>query len=161
MPWLPALWGKETTDSPNKIAGQTFFWPFFSGLFSIDYQLFPTRFYPLWSPPDVIDIGEQYLRVIGWNAFLHDKCQRPQSISGLRDTVRPMIFGISSNVINAILDPFLIFGIAFFPQMGVAGAALAVLLVILFHASCISGLFGKVKQPTGFTGIILSLTSLS
>lgn len=47
---------------------------------------------------------------------------------GAGDTVRPMYLVIGSNVLNMVLDPFLILGIGPFPALGVAGAAWATLI---------------------------------
>jgi len=47
------------------------------------------------------------------------------AIRATGDTKWPSILMMASGVINAILDPFLIFGIGPFPEMGVQGAALA------------------------------------
>ena len=49
-------------------------------------------------------------------------------LRGIGDTVTPMKIGAMSAALNAILDPFLIFGIGFFPRLEVSGAALATLL---------------------------------
>ncbi len=46
-------------------------------------------------------------------------------LRALGDTVTVVLIGLVTNIINVILDPFLIFGWSFFPEMGVAGAALA------------------------------------
>jgi putative MATE family efflux protein len=71
-------------------------------------------------------MGEQYLVILGWGMpllFFSVISRNVFHASG--DTVRPMIFILISQVINAVLDPFFIFGIGFFPEMGVRGAALA------------------------------------
>lgn len=50
------------------------------------------------------------------------------------DTRTPMYIGVVSNIANAILDPFLIFGWAGLPAWGVAGAAVASLISSLMAA---------------------------
>ena len=44
---------------------------------------------------------------------------------GAGDAITPMVLIIIAALCNAVLDPLLIFGISFFPKMGVNGAALA------------------------------------
>ncbi|MGM0411434.1 MAG: MATE family efflux transporter, partial [Bacillota bacterium] len=57
-------------------------------------------------------------------------------LRGEGNTVTPMIAMILGAVINIILDPFLIFGISFFPKLGVQGAAVATVF-----SRIISGIF--------------------
>lgn len=46
-------------------------------------------------------------------------------LRGIGDTMTPAIMMFSSVVLNMILDPLLIFGVGFFPEYGVRGAAIA------------------------------------
>ncbi|MFO7637331.1 MAG: MATE family efflux transporter [Clostridia bacterium] len=46
-------------------------------------------------------------------------------LRGVGDTKTPMIAGIISGLMNAVLDPFLIYGWWIFPELGVSGAAYA------------------------------------
>jgi putative MATE family efflux protein len=64
-------------------------------------------------------------------------------------TFESMISQITGAVINIILDPLLIFGIGFFPKLGVAGAAIATVFGQSF-AACL-GLFMNVKRNKEIT----------
>ncbi len=49
-------------------------------------------------------------------------------VRGIGDMVTPMLVTGTSVIVNMFLDPLLIFGIGVFPELGVAGAALATVL---------------------------------
>ncbi len=64
------------------------------------------------------------------------------------DTRTPMIVGVVSNVLNAVLDPFLIFGWSGFPELGVAGASIASLICQFIGLAMLIELYRK--QDMGF-----------
>ena len=71
-------------------------------------------------------------------------------LRGVGDTKTPMKMIIFSTLFNIILDPFLILGWGFFPQLGVKGAALATVL-----ARALAGLYGVYILFEGKKGIKL------
>lgn len=91
--------------------------------------LSPWAFAIMGSTPEVREIGTVYLRIffiagpllIAWELF-------SALYRAAGDTKTPFIISVSSNALNIGLDPLLIFGIGPFPELGVAGAALATLI---------------------------------
>lgn len=79
--------------------------------------------------PMVQSYGTQYGKIIymgSLGVFEEAICTKLLQARG--NMVIPMIAQILGALINLILDPILIYGLAGFPQMGVAGAALATVL---------------------------------
>lgn len=76
---------------------------------------------------------EEYMRVwyVGCT-FLFMSMVGGQIFRGLGDTKTPGNLMIASAVINAFLDPMMIFGFLFVPAMGMSGAALATVISRLF-----------------------------
>jgi len=79
--------------------------------------------------PDLIKMGSDYIRIIMIGSFA---MFIPMLFNGILrgegNTFVPMLTMIIGAVLNIILDPFFIFGIGFFPEMGVQGAAVATVL---------------------------------
>ena len=74
----------------------------------------------------LINLASEYIRVIFIGSiFLYVPMIGNNILRGEGNTFVPMISMLIGSIINIILDPFLIFGIGFFPEMGVAGAAYA------------------------------------
>ena len=129
--------GERDVEGANQAVGQTFFLSIIIGVVLLVLtNVFPGVILRLCGiTPDIMDLGTQYLSVFGWGIpfFIFSiLCRNIFAASG--DTLRPMIFAIISQVVNAILDPFLIFGWGFFPEMGVGGAALATVISVFIGA---------------------------
>jgi len=78
---------------------------------------------------EVVRLGTIYLKIIVFEfpaLFIGEAIF--SIFRALGDTTTPMKFTLTSIGCNMILDPILIFGIGPFPEMGIAGAALATVL---------------------------------
>ncbi len=76
--------------------------------------------------PILIDYGTRYIRIIliGSTAMFIPMIAN-NILRGEGNTFIPMITMLIGSIINMILDPLLIFGIGFFPEYGIEGAAIA------------------------------------
>jgi len=77
----------------------------------------------------VLPDASAYLRInlIG-NFTLYLQIIGAAALQGAGDARTPMWAGIIENILNIVLDPFLIYGLGPFPMLGVAGAAIASVL---------------------------------
>lgn len=95
--------------------------------------------------PEVIKLGKTYMQIIlvGISTMFLSMTLGSIFRAG-GDAVTPMIVLVFSTIINIGLDPMLIFGLWIFPELGVAGSALATLIgrgigVIILLVLCFSG----------------------
>jgi putative MATE family efflux protein len=129
--------GERKVEEANIVTGQVLFLSIALGcVLALVINFFPTQILILCgATPDILDFGKQYLTIVGLGmpfTLLNLISRNVYQASG--DSVRPMIFIIISQVWNAIAAPFLIFGWGIFPELGVAGAALAALTANLIGA---------------------------
>jgi putative MATE family efflux protein len=123
--------GENNPEATNHAAGQIYF---LSAVWGLVFILVPHFFADgllslIGATADIIDYARQYLVIISYGAPLIIFVQISSNlIRGSGDAVKPMIITISACVINIILDPFMIFGIGPFPEMGIRGAAWATVI---------------------------------
>jgi len=87
--------------------------------------------------PNLINLGTQYISIILMGSLaLFFPMISNNILRGEGNTFIPMVVMVIGAIINIILDPFLIFGLWFFPQMGIEGAAVATV-----SARLLSGVF--------------------
>jgi len=120
--------GEGNVEATNHVAGQMF--PL-TAIFGIIF-IIPSVFFArplavlLGAPPEVIDLTAQYFVFFGWGIpFVLFRVMARNIFHAAGDMTKPMIAIVVGAVINAALDPFLIFGWGPLPEMGIGGAALA------------------------------------
>jgi len=129
--------GERNIEATNHVAGQIFS---LAGLFGVIFLMVAVFFAEpiltmIGATPDIMDLATQYLTVLGFGIpFVFFMIMASSLLRGSGDAVRPMAFMITATVVNIILDPFLIFGIGPFPEMGVRGAALATVIAQVLGA---------------------------
>ena len=129
--------GERNIEATNHVAGQIFSLVGFFGIIFLVAAVFFSEPILIMSgaTPDIMDYATQYLTVLGFGMpFIFFMIIASNLLRGSGDAVRPMAFMITASVVNIILDPFLIFGIGPFPEMGVRGAALATVIAQLLGA---------------------------
>jgi putative MATE family efflux protein len=120
--------GERNIEATNQVAGQLFPLTAIFGVVFIIASVFFAR--PLaallGAPPQIIDMTAEYLVFFGWGIpFILFRFMTRNLFHAAGDVIKPMIFIVAGSVVNAVLDPFLIFGWGPFPEMGIGGAALA------------------------------------
>lgn len=109
--------------------------------------------------PQQIEYGTQYLSIVtGLSIGICMQFAGERTLQATGNTVGPMIIQGVGAVVNLILDPLFIFGIGPFPNMEVAGAALATVLgqivglaasFIMVHRSPVIHLTFRRFRPNG------------
>ena len=120
--------GERNIEATNQVAGQIFpLTAVFSVVFIIASVFFARPVATLLgAPQDVVALTADYLFFIGWGVpFILFRLMTRNVFHAAGDAIKPMIFTIVGAVVNAVLDPFFIFGWGPFPEMGVGGAGLA------------------------------------
>ncbi len=102
---------------------------------------------------DVLLLSTGYLRIVFIGFFFQLlSISINYAFRGAGDMVTPMLIMFAATLVNIVLDPLFIFGIGFFPKLGVQGAAIATVI-----AKCVSFLFGFLILIRGRSGIRLKV----
>ena len=74
----------------------------------------------------VVEAGVEYFTIVlCLSVFSIIQVMIEKTLQATGNMIYPMLFQLVGAVVNLIFDPLLIFGIGFFPEMGVSGAAVA------------------------------------
>jgi len=150
--------GMGNEEKVNKITAQIFV---FVGSLSIILGLIGFLFNEpvlnlMGAPENIIGDASAYLEIISLGVpFMFAFFIFSALLRGYGDTKTPMKMMVFSTLLNIILDPFLIFGIAFFPELGVRGAAFATIF-----SRAIAGIIGIYILFTGKKGLKLKMKYL-
>lgn len=95
----------------------------------ITSTLIPTFLKILHTPPELIEGAHIYITYIMYGMIAMMFFMVFQSITtAFGDSFTPMVVQVITVSLNIILDPLFIFGIGFFPKLGIKGAAIATLI---------------------------------
>jgi len=125
---ISRLLGQGDNCRANNVAEHVFFiaiiYGILGGLLGIFYSENIVRLFT--DDPVLIDLGYQYINIILTGSIaIFIPATFNYILRGEGNTFVPMLTMIIGAVLNMIIDPFLIFGLGPFPQLGVAGAAYA------------------------------------
>ncbi|MCF8001861.1 MAG: MATE family efflux transporter [Halanaerobiales bacterium] len=142
----------------NNIIGQLFsFIVFLSIVISVIGFIFARKIIILMgAEPEIVGSATAYLRTIfAGMPFMFVFFIFSSILRGIGDTKTPSILMFFSVTLNIILDPLLIFGIGIFPQLDVAGAALATII-----ARAIVAIYALILIRKGMEGFYLKSANL-
>ncbi len=125
---ISRLLGEGDKCRANNVAEHVFFiaiiYGILGGLLGIFFSENIIRLFT--DDPVLIDLGYQYINIILTGSIaIFIPATFNYILRGEGNTFVPMLTMIIGAVLNMIIDPFLIFGLGPFPQLGVAGAAYA------------------------------------
>lgn len=123
--------GKKDYDSADNVLFQTVVVSFICSAGMVLIGLFGTtgllRIFG--ASPEIIPAASEYLKInFIWSIFIFLFIGFNQALRGSGDAVVPLKVLILANMLNIVLDPLLIFGLGFFPRMGIAGSAVATII---------------------------------
>ncbi|HHN81409.1 MAG TPA: MATE family efflux transporter [Methanomicrobia archaeon] len=123
--------GADNIEEAEKSAGQVISISMLIGtaIALIGFMISPFIVGSLGLEPDVSLLSTEYMRLIFLGLpFMFGSFTFGFIMRAYGDTITPMLVDGFAVTLNIILDPLLIFGIGPFPEMGIAGAALATVL---------------------------------
>lgn len=123
--------GAKRFEEADKAATHGYILSFFSwGLFALIGIFLSDVFMNIFTDtPFIQESGAVYMRIICiCSGFVFVQVTTEKILQATGNMLFPMLCSISGAVTNIILDPLLIFGIGPFPELGVAGAAVATVI---------------------------------
>lgn len=129
-------WGKGDKRTAEEVLAITMRYSLLVGLvFTLAAAIFPEQIMHIFtSDAKLITAGGTYLRTVSLSYLLTGFTQAYFGMMKVCDRAKlSSMIGSLSVVLNIIMNALLIFGIGFFPKMGITGAALATVLARVFE----------------------------
>lgn len=129
-------WGKGDKRTAEEVLAITMRYSLLVGLiFTLAAAIFPEQIMHIFtSDSKLITAGGTYLRTVSLSYLLTGFTQAYFGMMKVCDRAKlSSMIGSLSVVLNIIMNALLIFGIGFFPKMGITGAALATVLARVFE----------------------------
>ncbi|MBM7622620.1 MATE family efflux transporter [Sporohalobacter salinus] len=120
--------GANEKEKVNHVVGQIFSFVLSIALFCSIIGIIFTPNFLKWmgASKQVLPLAVNYMRILFFGmSFMFVFFIFSALLRGNGNSITPMKLMFVSTLINLVLDPFLIFGISFFPELGVSGAAVA------------------------------------
>jgi len=129
-------WGKGDKKTAEEVLAITMRYTLLVGfVFTVSSALIPQHLMSLFTSDEALVMsGAKYLRTVSLSYLLTGFTQAYFGMMKVCDRAKlSSVIGSLSVVLNIILNAMLIFGIGFFPKMGIEGAALATVLARVFE----------------------------
>lgn len=153
-------WGKGDSRTTEEVLAITMRYSLLVGIvFTLGTALLPRQIMHIFtSDTKLITAGADYLRTVSLSYLLTGFTQVYFGMMKVCDRAKlSSVIGSLSVALNIILNAILIFGIGFFPKMGIKGAALATVLARVFETVYVLTAVIKKLCPTLRIGIMLHI----
>lgn len=123
--------GAKRFEEANKAADNGYFLALLNWLLFMIFGIFFAGFFmrAFTETQFILENGIVYLRIITiFSVFIMIQVTNEKIMQSTGNMVIPMLCSLTGAIVNIVLDPMFIFGIGFFPEMGVAGAAVATII---------------------------------
>jgi len=144
------LWGKSDIPNIHKVLGLSLLLAILaSGSFFILAEVFPTQVLAVYSEdPNVVALGSAYLKIYGFSFLFFAVTVSYSTILRSIGNVRmPLAVSALSLMLNTLLSYGLIFGKLGLPEMGVTGAAIAIVIARIVECAGILSSTYLTKSP--------------
>ena len=148
------LWGKQNLPDIRRVLGLALMLGISAaGVFFILAEFFPSVILGIYSnDPAVIAVGSDYLAIYAWSFFFFAiTFAFALILRSIGDVKAPVLVSVSALTLNAILTFGFVFGRLGLPELGVPGAAVALVIARIAECLAMVGYTYILKSPAAAT----------